>query len=63
MQDYLRYAVTASLVITTVTTKFVVTAVLLSSGCSKYETDDKSYDQLGCNITTNLAVTLRPTWP
>ena len=29
----------------------------------KYETDDKCYGQLGRNVKTNLAVTLRLSWP
>ena len=26
----------------------------------KYETDDKCYDQLGCNVAMKLVVTIRP---
>ena len=50
LRDYSKYAGAASLVIMTVTTKFVVTGVLLLS----------SNDQLGTNIMTNMFVTMRP---
>ena len=49
LRDYSKYAITASLVVMTVSTKLFV--ALLSS-------HNKSYDKLGGNITTNMVETM-----